>query len=145
MPLKVLQKYTATTRNRFLKKCKNTNLRYKGYTYMIAITVRKLTVFCAFFLMVGCTNLEVGKPINYAKLERLTVGISTMETVKQVFGYPQEIIYPDSRTIYKYRYLKKSTFEENKHAIDFVFNHNQRLIDITINDAINMASTNSKE
>ncbi len=88
-------------------------------------------------VLAGCSTTEFGKPINYAKLERLTIGVSTQETVKQVFGYPQEVLYVDSRTIYKYRYLSKRSNETDRHAIDFVFNHNQRLIDITINDAIN--------
>lgn len=80
----------------------------------------------------------MGRPINYAKLERLTLGVSTQETVKESFGYPQKIIYPDNRTIYKYRYLRTSRTEHTRHAVDFVFNHNQRLIDITINDAIDL-------
>lgn len=91
-------------------------------------------------LLVGCSNTgqQIGKPINFAKLERITLGISTQETVKQIFGYPQEVLYPDTRTIYKYRYLDTSVDPNIKQAIDFVFNKQQRLVDITINDAIGM-------
>ncbi len=93
-------------------------------------------------VLTGCaSSYEVGKPINYTKLERLTLGVSTQETVKQVFGHPQEVVYIDNRTIYKYRYLnKRGSTIEARHAVDFVFNHNQRLIDITINDAIDAKS-----
>ncbi|ELP5729337.1 hypothetical protein QTV44_002604 [Vibrio vulnificus] len=91
---------------------------------------------------VGCsmTGEKVGKPINFAKLERVTLGISTQETVKQVFGYPQEVLYPDTRTIYQYRYYDSTQKPHIKQAIDFVFNKQQRLVDITINDAIGMGS-----
>lgn len=90
----------------------------------------------------GCslTGETVGKPINFAKLERVTLGISTQETVKQVFGYPQEVLYPDTRTIYQYRYYDNTQKPHIKQAIDFVFNKQQRLVDYTINDAIGMGS-----
>ncbi|MDD9175993.1 hypothetical protein PVK62_08075 [Aliivibrio sp. S3MY1] len=101
---------------------------------------RTIAIFALITALAGCASSEMGRPINYAKLERLTLGVSTQETVKEFFGYPQQIMYPDNRTIYKYRYLKTSTSSHTRHAVDFVFNHNQRLIDITINDAIDLES-----
>lgn len=86
--------------------------------------------------LVGCASPEqTGRPINFAKLERLSVGLSTQQTVKEVFGYPQAIEYPDNRTIYRYRYSYKDSSEIYKQGVDFVFNKQQRLIDITVNDA----------
>ncbi|CCO46821.1 putative Lipoprotein [Vibrio nigripulchritudo SOn1] len=86
--------------------------------------------------LVGCASPEqTGRPINFAKLERLSVGLSTQQTVKEVFGYPQAIEYPDNRTIYRYRYAYKSNSQVYKEGVDFVFNKQQRLIDITVNDA----------
>lgn len=111
---------------------------------MIKKLAKAVAVIGFIMTMVGCSTIESGKPINYLKLERLTLGISTQETVKEVFGYPQEIIYPDNRTVYKYRYYRKSSFSEDRHAVDFAFNHNQRLIDITVNDAINMQEAEEK-
>ena len=87
-------------------------------------------------ILVGCAApYESGSPINFAKLERLSVGLSTMETVKETFGYPQSVEYPDNRTIYRYRYVYKDNSDTSRQGVDFVFNRQQRLINITINDA----------
>ena len=88
-------------------------------------------------LTAACSHVEQGTVINYVNLDRLTLGISTQDTVKEVFGYPQFIDYPDDRTIYKYRFFKKTFNERIKQGVDFSFNKQQRLIDITINDATN--------
>lgn len=85
----------------------------------------------------ACSSIpptETGRPINFAKLERISLGVSTQESVKQVFGYPQSIEYPDNRTIYRYRYHYENDNKISKQAIDFVFNKRMRLIDFTIND-----------
>lgn len=83
--------------------------------------------------LTGCTSAptETGRPINFAKLERVSVGLSTQQNVKEIFGYPQSIEYPDDRTIYRYRYNSAS----HRQGVDFVFNKKMRLIDVTINDA----------
>ncbi|MGD8116836.1 outer membrane protein assembly factor BamE domain-containing protein [Vibrio sp. TRT 29B02] len=95
-----------------------------------------LTTLLLTSALVGCATPEqTGRPINFAKLERLSVGLSTQQTVKEVFGYPQAIEYPDNRTIYRYRYSYKDNSEIYKQGVDFVFNKQQRLIDITVNDA----------
>ena len=92
-----------------------------------------IVLFVAF--LVGCSSTQHGAPINFAKLERLSVGLSTQDTVKEIFGYPQDIEYPDERTVYKYRFYHKQNATVTRHGVDFVFNNKQRLIDITINDA----------
>lgn len=98
---------------------------------------RILKVIVLVVFLSACAVHETGKPINYAKLERLTLGISTQEDAKQVMGYPQAILYPDSRTIYQYRYTRVKGHHTLRQALDLVFNKNQRLIDITINDGLN--------
>lgn len=96
---------------------------------------KKTIIAIVLALLVGCTSYQHGNPINFAKLERLSVGLSTQETVKETFGFPQEIEYPDQRTIYKYRFFQKRNGDITQQGVDFVFNERQRLIDITINDA----------
>ncbi|ENI4488061.1 membrane lipoprotein lipid attachment site-containing protein [Vibrio fluvialis] len=106
---------------------------------------RLLTILCAVAALSACASKEIGKPINYAKLDRLTLGISTQEDVKVTLGYPQSIIYPDNRTIYQYRYKNDTGGKIYIQAVDTVFNKNQRLIDITINDGLNDFKFGDKE
>ncbi|EGQ9239485.1 MULTISPECIES: hypothetical protein [Vibrio] len=96
---------------------------------------KKTICLIGLLLVTACSSTQYGAPINFAKLERLSIGLSTQETVKEVFGYPQLIEYPDNRTIYKYRFFQKQNSSITRQGVDFVFNEAQRLIDITINDA----------
>lgn len=102
--------------------------------------IKKTRIFallCVMSLLTACVApKQSGRPINFAKLERLSVGVSTQETVKEVFGYPQSIEYPDNRTVYRYRYRHQDASEITTQGVDFVFNKQQRLVDITINDAL---------
>ncbi|MBY7854236.1 outer membrane protein assembly factor BamE [Vibrio fluvialis] len=102
-------------------------------------------MLCATLALSACSNTEIGKPINYAKLDKLTLGISTQEDVKLTLGYPQSVIYPDNRTIYQYRYKSHTDGKIYIQAVDTVFNKNQRLIDITINDGLNDFKLEDKE
>ncbi|MEI8659452.1 hypothetical protein [Vibrio sp. Hal054] len=83
----------------------------------------------------GCASpKQEGRAINFAKLERVSVGISTQDDVEKLFGYAQSVEYPDDRTVLKYRYTYSSHNENVRQAVDFVFNKAQRLVDVTIND-----------
>lgn len=115
--------------------CININMSVNKGAYMTFFS-KTLIAFTLSAALTACssTPVESGQPINFAKLERVSLGVSTQESVKQVFGYPQSIEYPDNRTIYRYRYRYEDGDVISKQAIDFVFNKRMRLIDFTIND-----------
>ncbi|MBF4374354.1 hypothetical protein [Vibrio anguillarum] len=99
-------------------------------------TSLSLMMFCLLG-MTACSSVETGRPINYSMMERFTLGISTQENVKLTLGHPQAVVYVDDRTVYQYRFLKKTYNTKYIQAVDLVFNKQQRLIDITINDGQN--------
>ncbi|MDN3661088.1 outer membrane protein assembly factor BamE [Vibrio agarivorans] len=107
--------------------------------------LKKTCTIAITLFVVGCSATQHGSPINFTKLERLSLGLSTQDTVKETFGYPQTIEYPDTRTIYKYRFYQKKYANVTKQGVDFVFNDKQRLIDITINDASDFGEPNQPQ
>lgn len=100
------------------------------------VLFKKLIALTFIAALTACAATPVGKPINYVKLETLTLGYSTQDRAKEVMGYPQRVLYEGERTIYQYRYYNGDSSDPIRQAVDLVFNKQQRLIDVTINDAL---------
>ena len=64
-------------------------------------------------LSFGCTNLEIGTPIDMAKTQEIIPGRTDESKIQEWFGKPNQSVSSDTGKIYVYRYLDgNNTCEE---------------------------------